>query len=87
MALAAYFILRSEARWIVRFDDRNYGHNSLVSALKAAIVAARSSAADGHEAQVLVRRPDRRWAVVWASEEDFASAPAGPDLHVIPARG
>src|SRR5690349_4108320 len=79
MALAIYFILHSNNHWIVRFDDRNYGHNSLTSALRAAVIAARGSAFLGHEAEVIVQRPDRSWAVTWTSAEDFAPSPAARD--------
>jgi len=72
MALAVYFVLRTNDHWLVRFDDRNYGHNSLTSALKSAMTAARGSAILGHEAEVIVQRPDRSWAVTWTSAEDFA---------------
>ncbi len=71
MALAVYFILRKNENWVIRFDERNYGHNSLTSALKAAIAAARGSAACGHEAEVIVQRPDRSWAVTWTSADDL----------------
>jgi hypothetical protein len=71
MALAIYFILRGGDHWMVRLDDRNYGHNSLASALNSAIKAARASSEHGHEAQVLVQRPDHSWAVTWTSDEDF----------------
>lgn len=71
MAFALYYVLRGEDQWIVRFDDRDYGHNSLTSALRAAISAARSSAEHGHEVQVLVQRPDKSWSVTWTSEDDF----------------
>jgi hypothetical protein len=71
MALAIYFIVRGEDRWRVRLNHRDFAHNSLASALIAAIKAARTSCEDGHEAQVLVQRPDNSWAVTWTSEEDF----------------
>ena len=78
MAVAIYYVLRGEDHWIVRFDDRDYGHNSLTSALRAAIAAARTSTEHGHEVQVLVQWPDQSWVATWTSEEDFkplASAP------------
>lgn len=71
MALAIYFVLRCEDRWIVRLDDRDFGHISLTAAVKAAIAAARASAEQGHETEVLVQRPDRSWLVSWTSMEDF----------------
>lgn len=74
MALAIYYIQRGEDQWIIRFGDRDYGHNSLTAALKAAIAAARSSAEQGHEAQVLVQWPDGAWVVTWTSEDDFLPA-------------
>ena len=80
MALAIYYVMRGEEAWIVRFDDRDYGHGTLASAMKAALSAARSSAEHGHEVQVLVQWPDGAWVVSWTSEEDFralaAEAPA-----------
>lgn len=72
MTLAIYYIQRGEDHWVIRFGERHYGHNSLTSALKAAIAAARSSAETGHEAQVLVQWPDGAWVVTWTSEDDFA---------------
>jgi hypothetical protein len=71
MTPAIYYVLRGDEGWIIRFNDRDYGHNSLTSALKAAISAARSSAEHGHEVQVLVQRPDKSWSVTWTSEDDF----------------
>lgn len=71
MAIAIYYIMRSEDQWIIRLDDRDYGHNSLTSALRAAIAAARASSEQGHDAQILVQRADSSWAVTWTSEDDF----------------
>ncbi|TMJ11582.1 MAG: hypothetical protein E6G94_15695 [Alphaproteobacteria bacterium] len=73
MALALYYVLRGGDRWIVRLDERDYGHDSLTSALKAAFAAAGASAADGHEVQVLVQRPDGSWEVSWTSEDSPAA--------------
>jgi hypothetical protein len=78
MALAIYYVLRGEDHWIVRFDDRDYGHNSLTSALRAAVAAARTSTQHGHEAQVLVQWPDNSWVVTWTSEEDFEPVAVAP---------
>ena len=69
MAVALYYVLRAEEAWIIRFDGREYGHETLTSALRSAIAAARSSAEKGHEAQVLVQWPDGAWVVTWASED------------------
>ena len=81
MALAIYYVMRGEkGAWVVRFDDRDFGHDTLTSALRAAIAAARTSAGHGHEAQVLVQWPDGAWAVSWASEDDMA-----PVLEALPA--
>lgn len=71
MALAIYYVMRGEDGWIVRFDDRDYGHLTLTSALRAAIAAARTSAGHGHEVQVLVQSPTGPWIVSWTSEDDF----------------
>jgi hypothetical protein len=71
MALAIYYVMRGEDGWIIRFDEREYGHETLASAMKAAIAAARGSAASGHEVQVLVQWPDGAWVVSWTSEENF----------------
>jgi hypothetical protein len=83
MAVAIYYVLRGEDHWIVRFEDRDYGHNSLTAAMRAALAAARSSAEQGHEVQVLVQWPDGAWVVSWTSEDDFkpvgAPAPAGAE--------
>ena len=76
MALAIYYVMRGGDGWIVRFDDRDYGHLTLTSALRAAIAAARDSAGHGHEAQVLVQRHDGAWTVSWASEEELKPAVA-----------
>jgi hypothetical protein len=85
MALAVYFVLRGEDCWAVRFEDRHYGHDSLTSALRAAIAAARASADHGHEAQVLVRWPDNSWAVTWTSEEDYEAAEGSGDESPSPS--
>ncbi|HET9638407.1 MAG TPA: hypothetical protein VFP12_04295 [Allosphingosinicella sp.] len=74
MTTAIYYVMRGEEGWIIRFDDRHYGHSSLTAAMRAAIAAARSSAASGHEAQVLVQWPDGAWVVSWTSEENFPPA-------------
>lgn len=83
MAVAIYYVLRGEDHWIVRFEDRDYGHNSLTAAMRAALAAARSSAEQGHEVQVLVQWPDGAWVVSWTSEDDFkpvvAAATAGAE--------
>ncbi|MGA9580869.1 MAG: hypothetical protein WBR13_02735 [Allosphingosinicella sp.] len=71
MALAIYYLMRGEDGWIVRFEERDYGHETLTSAIRASIAAARASAANGHEAQVLVQWPDGAWVVTWTSEENF----------------
>jgi hypothetical protein len=71
MTVAIYYVMRGERGWVIRFDDREYGHNTLTSALRASIAAARASAADGHEVEVLVQRPDGAWVVSWTSEENF----------------
>ena len=71
MAVAIYYVLRGDDHWIVRFDERDYGHNSLTSALRAAIEAARASTRHGHHVQVLVQWPDKSWVVTWTSEDDF----------------
>lgn len=78
MALAVYYVLRGGDGWIVRLDDRDYGHNTLTSALRASIAAARASAADGHEVEVLVQRPDGAWVVSWTSEENFKPESRAP---------
>ena len=83
MALAIYYVMRTERGWVVRLDDRDHGHPTLTSALRAAITAARRSAEHGHEVQVLVQYPQGPWTVTWTSEDDFrpmmaeASAEAG----------
>jgi hypothetical protein len=77
MALAIYYVMRGGDGWIVRLDDRDYGHTNVTSALRAAIAAARTSAGHGHEVQVLVQRPDGPWSVSWTSEDDFMPAVAG----------
>jgi hypothetical protein len=82
MALAAYFILRGEDHWVVRFGKRNYGHDSLTSAVTAAIKAARTSSENGHDAQVLVQWPDGSWVVSWTTEENFKLGPAGASREV-----
>ena len=74
MGVAVYFVLRGEEGWIVRFDGRDYGHQTHISALRAAIAAARSSAENGHESQVLVQWPDGAWVVTWASEDESEPA-------------
>lgn len=71
MALAIYYVMRGGDGWIVRFDDRDYGHLTLTSAFRAAITAARASAENGHEVQVLVQSPAGPWVVSWTSEENF----------------
>ena len=71
MALALYYVMRGGDGWIVRLDDRDYGHLTLTSALRAAIAAARASAEHGHEAQVLVQSPTGPWTVSWTSEDDM----------------
>lgn len=76
MALAIYYVMRGGDGWIVRFDERDYGHLTLTSALRAAIAAARDSADHGHEVQVLVQRHDGAWTVSWASEDEFRPAVA-----------
>ena len=82
MALAIYYIMRGEDHWIIRFDDRDYGHNSLTSAMKAAIAAARTSTEQGHEVQILVQWPDNSWVVTWTSEDDFSPAAKAPDVEL-----
>lgn len=77
MALAIYYVMRGGDGWIVRLDDRDYGHTNVTSALRAAIAAARASAEHGHEVQVLVQRPDGPWSVSWTSEDDFMPAVEG----------
>lgn len=74
MALAVYFIQHGDDHWIVRFNDRHYGHDTLASALRATIAAARTSSENGHDAQVLVQWPDGSWVVTWTSEDDFEAA-------------
>ena len=76
MAHAIYYVMRGGDKWIIRFDDRDYGHNSLTAALQAAIAAARTSTEHGHDVQVLVQRPDTSWVVTWTSEDDFWTATA-----------
>ena len=71
MTLAIYYVMRGGDGWIVRLDDRDYGHVTLTSALRAAIIAARASAENGHEVQVLVQSPAGPWVVSWTSEENF----------------
>jgi hypothetical protein len=75
MALALYYVFRGGDGWIVRLGKRDYGHDSLTAALKAAFAAARASAADGHEVELLVQRPDGSWEVMctWEDEADFQS--------------
>ncbi len=74
MALAVYYVMRGEDGWVIRFGDCEYGHDTLTAAFGASIAAARASAENGHEVQVLVQRPDGAWAVSWTSEEDFEPA-------------
>ena len=81
MALAIYYVMRGENGWIVRFDERDYGHHTLTAALRAAIAAARSSAENGHEVQVLVQHPTGPWLVSWTSEDDFRPGVAGPEAE------
>jgi len=81
MALAIYYIQRGEDHWIIRFDGRDYGHNSLTSALKAAIAAARTSTEQGHEVQILVQWPDNSWVVTWTSEDDFSPVAEAPEME------
>lgn len=80
MALAIYYVMRGGDGWIVRLDDRDYGHLTLTSALRAAIAAARTSAEHGHEVQVLVQSPTGPWTVSWTSEDDM-----GPVVAALPA--
>jgi hypothetical protein len=77
MALAIYYVMRGEDGWVIRFEDREYGHNTLTSAMRASIAAARASAENGHEVQILVQWPDGAWVVSWTSEDNFRpDAPA-----------
>lgn len=71
MALAIYYVMRTDRGWVVRLDERDHGHPTLTSALRAAISAARRSAEHGHESQVLVQYPNGPWTVSWTSEDDF----------------
>lgn len=71
MALALYYVMRTDRGWVVRLDERDHGHPTLTSALRAAISAAHRSAEHGHEAQVLVQYPQGPWTVTWTSEDDF----------------
>ena len=71
MDLALYYVLRRDESWIVRFGERDYGHETLTAAVTAAIAAARSSAQKGYEAQVMVQMPGGAWKVTWTSQEDF----------------
>lgn len=70
MSLVLYYVLPAEGGWIVRLDDRDYRHETLAAATVAAVKAARSSFEKGHEAQVLIMRPDGAWGVAWASDDD-----------------
>ena len=79
MAVAIYYVLRGEDHWIIRFNERDYGHNTLTSALKSAIAAARTSTEDGHDVQILVQWPDNSWVVTWTSEDDFSPATEAPE--------
>jgi hypothetical protein len=71
MADAVYYVARNEDRWIIRFGDRDYGHDSLTAAFRASVDAARTSARSGHDVQILVQCPDTSWLVAWTSENDF----------------
>ena len=86
MALAVYFILRGEDHWVVRFNDRNFGHDTLTAAVTAATKAARCSSENGHQAQVLVQWPDGSWVVSWTTEDNYrpGAAPPGPS-HGFPS--
>ena len=82
MAVAIYYVMRGEEHWIIRFDGRDYGHPTLAAAMKAALAAARTSAENGHEVQVLVQWPDNTWVVSWTSEDDFKAESAAVPTEV-----
>jgi hypothetical protein len=67
---AAYHVVPRAGAWAVSHDGRFYDHPTLTEATGAAVRAAAISAAYGHPAHVLSRRPRGGWMLVWDSEGD-----------------
>ncbi|CAN5748978.1 hypothetical protein BH11PSE6_BH11PSE6_25890 [soil metagenome] len=70
MGQALYYIVHHDGRWKVRHSGAEYPYQSRPTALSAAIDAAHTSGARGHEAQVLVQDEGGRWCTEWRYDRD-----------------
>lgn len=65
MATVRYFISKTGDRWLVRYDDKDYPYAAHSEAVQAAVKAASSASANGHDAEVLVQGVDGKWRTEW----------------------
>jgi hypothetical protein len=56
--------------WIVSGPGVSERHGTLVSATIAGVAIARVAASDGTHVELLSRRPDGAWHVVWSSLDE-----------------
>ncbi|PWC92725.1 hypothetical protein [Azospirillum sp. TSO5] len=86
MSLSAHYIVSCRTDgWFIRFEGERYGPfpSGQAGALIAAVQAANQAGKDGHDARVLLRKPDGVVDAVWVFGTDSYPSPWVTDLHRI----
>lgn len=65
-----FYVTRDNAAWMVTGPGVSERHATLVSATIDGVAIARAAASDGTHVELLSRRPDGAWHVVWSSLEE-----------------
>lgn len=71
MARTQYFVVFHEQQWKIKFDGMHYGpYATQAAAIRVAVDCAHQSGRDGHDAQVLVQRPNNLFRTEWTYGND-----------------
>lgn len=71
MARAQYFVVHHEGQWKISFNGKHYGpYDTQAAAIRVAVDTAHKSGGKGHDAQVLVQRPDSQFRTEWTYGHD-----------------
>lgn len=71
MARAQYFVVLHDGRWKISFEGKHYGpYGSQREAIRAAVDAAHTAGARGHESQVLIQGQNNQFRAEWTYGRD-----------------
>jgi hypothetical protein len=71
MARAHYYVVHHQNQWKIEYGGKHYGpYASQAEAIEVAVDTAHKAGNEGHDAQVLVQRPNGEFRTEWTYGND-----------------